>query len=80
MMREIIEAARAELWRRHKECGDAMRAFPRGPMGLTPDSVRAMPEWQVARAAADKAFAELRAFNTRFPPQRRKPAYKRGAA
>lgn len=34
-----------------------------GPMGLTPDDVRARPDYHVAKQAMDKAFAELRAFN-----------------
>lgn len=35
----------------------------RGPMGLTPDAVKATPEWQAARKASDGAFAVLRVFN-----------------
>lgn len=34
-----------------------------GPMGLTPDDVRARPDYRIAKEAMDKAFAELRAFN-----------------
>jgi len=34
-----------------------------GQMGLTPDDVRARPDYRIAKAAMDKAFAELRAFN-----------------
>ena len=37
-----------------------------GPMGMTPDSVKATPEWQAARKASDKAFNDLRAFNQHF--------------
>ena len=32
-------------------------------MGLTPDSVKASPEWQAAKAAWTEAFSALRAFN-----------------
>ncbi|MNO09060.1 hypothetical protein D3C81_2320260 [compost metagenome] len=35
-------------------------------MGLTPDHVKAMPEWQAAKRAYDVSFAELRAFNGWF--------------
>jgi hypothetical protein len=35
-----------------------------GAMGLTPDHVRATPEWQKAKHEFDAAFAALRAFNT----------------
>lgn len=34
-----------------------------GPMGLTPDDIRARPDYRIAKQAMDKAFAELRAFN-----------------
>lgn len=34
-----------------------------GPMGLTPDDVRARPDYRFAKQVMDKAFAELRAFN-----------------
>lgn len=34
-----------------------------GFMGLTPDDVRARPDYRIAKQAMDKAFAELRAFN-----------------
>jgi len=34
-----------------------------GPLGLTPDDVRATPEWKAAKRAADDAFAALQAFN-----------------
>jgi hypothetical protein len=37
-----------------------------GPMGLTPDAVKAKPEYQQARAAADKTFQTMRAYNAWF--------------
>lgn len=37
-----------------------------GPMGLTPDDVRARPAYRIAKQAMDKAFAELRAFNAAY--------------
>lgn len=49
-----------------KVAGDALKTFPKGPMGLTPDAVRATAEWQTAKATYDNAFARLRAFNARF--------------
>lgn len=42
-----------------------------GPMGLTPDTVKATAEWQQAKQAYDKAFQALRAFNTTYKPTRR---------
>ena len=44
----------------------ALKAFDKygkSEMGMTPDFVREMPEWQQARKEYDKAFAELRNFN-----------------
>lgn len=43
--------------------GRVMDSFPKGPMNLTPDSVRASPEWKAAKAASDKAFQDYRNFN-----------------
>lgn len=41
----------------------ALRAFPRGPMGLTPDAVRITPEWPDAKQLFDRAWTNLREFN-----------------
>lgn len=46
-----------------KRAGAIMDRFPKGPMGLTPDSVKAIPEWKAAKMEADQAFATLRAIN-----------------
>jgi hypothetical protein len=35
-------------------------------MGLTPDHVRATPEWRAAKARSKAAFAALQAFNIVF--------------
>lgn len=46
------------------DTGKALRALSGGgPMGLTPDSVRATPEWQAASKAYAQAFYALREFN-----------------
>lgn len=45
---------------------EALKAFDsygKSAFGLTPDHVKAMPEWQQAKREFDKAFAELRNFN-----------------
>lgn len=44
----------------------ALKAFPRGPMGLVPDVVKSTPEYQAAKARFQKAFARQREFNTVF--------------
>ena len=44
----------------------ALKAFDKygkSEMGMTPDFVKEMPEWQQSKKEFDKAFAELRNFN-----------------
>ena len=41
----------------------AFDSYGKSSFGLTPDHVKAMPEWQQAKDDFDRAFAELRAFN-----------------
>lgn len=45
------------------ECSKALRAFPKGAMGLTPNWVKASTEYQTAKANYVRAFAALRQFN-----------------
>lgn len=47
-------------------CDSAMKGFPRGPMGLTPDDVKASDTWKAAKKSYDKAFNSLREFNGLF--------------
>jgi hypothetical protein len=61
--------AKAEQARLEQEMSAAegvLKTFPRGAMGLTPDHVRATPEWQAAKARSSKAFKALQDFNTDF--------------
>lgn len=44
----------------------ALRVFPRGKMGLTPDAVKATPEYRASKSRYQEAFARLRAFNAVF--------------
>lgn len=44
----------------------ALDVFPKGAMNLTPDDVKASPDYRAAKARYDKAFAKLRAFNASF--------------
>ena len=60
---EEAQARAGELWSASEVTSAAMNGFPKGPMGLTPDDVRATPEWQAAKAAADADFEALRSFN-----------------
>lgn len=47
----------------------ALMAFPRSPMGLVLDSVKATKEYKQAKAAYDTAFQRLRQFNGLFTKQ-----------
>lgn len=42
---------------------EALRAFPKGDMGLTPDSVKASLEFKETKAQFQAAFERLRKFN-----------------
>ena len=46
--------------------------YGKGPMGLTPDHVRAMPEYKKAKADFDKAFTIMQKFNQQFVKQFKK--------
>jgi hypothetical protein len=64
---DAFEDAKAErdLIQKEVDASSAiLRAFPKGPLGVTPDAVRATPEFRSANARFQKAFARLRAFNT----------------
>jgi hypothetical protein len=48
------------------ETSAKLQEFPRGPLGLTPDDVKASPEWQTAHRNFDIAFQALRKFNSTY--------------
>jgi len=43
-----------------------LRSSPKGRLNLTPNSVKASPEYQASRAAHDAVLQRLRRFNTVF--------------
>lgn len=53
-----------QVYEHSHAASEALKRFPRGPMGLTPDHVKALPEYKVAKAEADRAFQQERRFNT----------------
>lgn len=54
----------AQLEAEYEHAGRALKALSGGgPMNMTPDRVRATPEWKKAKHEADAAFAALRSFN-----------------
>lgn len=61
------KAKKEEIEKRSKTAGSVLKSLSGGgPMGLTPDAVRATPEWQKANSDYQKAFAEERAYNEHF--------------
>lgn len=56
-------AARADLETQMALAEVTMSVFPKGPMGLTPDHVKAMPEFRAAKADFNAAFQALRTLN-----------------
>lgn len=55
------------LWEHSKQAGAALNEFlskhPKGVMGLTPDNVRAMPEYKQLHAAYQRSHEALRVHN-----------------
>jgi len=75
MTYQEAKARQAALEANVKLAGAALRQFPaNGPMGLTPDSVKASPEFRTAKACFDRAFSQLAAFNAAFVKTYRKEA------
>lgn len=61
-------AERARLDAAVEAASAALQPFPRNALGLTPDDVKAAPEWKAAYAAYWRAHGQLRAFNSRYAP------------
>lgn len=57
------EVDRDDLERQRRRLGDLLRAMATGPNGLTPDAVKATPEWRGLRLAASQALGRLQAVN-----------------
>lgn len=60
---EQASATAEHLWQEVRRLGKDLNAFPKGAMGLTPDSVKASPEYQAATAAYQAAHQQLCTFN-----------------
>lgn len=74
MMEGMAMAEWSAMEGEYYAASQAMQRFPRGAMGLTPDDVKASPEWRAAKARYERAFARLRAFNAETSRLRRKRA------
>jgi len=60
---EQAKARADELDAASKAAGAILNAFPKGAMGMTPDDVKARPDYVAAKAAFERAFAAQRNFN-----------------
>jgi hypothetical protein len=49
-----------------KAMGLKLEQYPRGPMGLTPDKIKASPEWRRDQANFEIAFKALQTYNKWF--------------
>ena len=58
--------ARDEINARLTAASEKMNHYPRGTIGLTPDEIKATPEWRANRTECDAIFQELRRFNQKF--------------
>lgn len=66
-MLERRESALSEgLAMTRRQIADRLGIEPDGPMGLTPDAIKASPDYQNALALYREAFATLRAFNGQY--------------
>lgn len=66
MTYEEAKRLRDEIEEEGRKVGAILNAFPKGPMNLTPDDVKATPEWRHAKDRSAALFRKLRRFNTWF--------------
>jgi hypothetical protein len=62
--KEIPQPTQMMLELAVQAASEALRNFPKGPMGLTPDSVKQSAEYKAAKARFSRAFQALREFNS----------------
>lgn len=60
------KAHKLELEAAEKSAKDALKKYPKLENGLTPDNVRATPEWKADKKRSIGAFCELQHFNKWF--------------
>ena len=69
---EDAKKIKAQLEENCKKLGDAFDKYPRGAMGLTPDHIRATPEYQREKKLYNIAFTQLQNFNKVYVKQFKK--------
>lgn len=64
--REILKHIQDDLYAKWRNTGHILRGYkPEGAM-LTPDSIKFSKPYRAAKAAYDKAFSDLRKFNSQY--------------
>ncbi len=58
-----VKAAAERAAALSKQYGEVLNAFPKGPLGLTPDHIKFSPAYRQAKAKFDAAFAQERRIN-----------------
>lgn len=66
MTYDEAKAARAKLEAVAQRLSDRLNSYPRGPMGMTPDHIKATKEWKDEYRAYHVAAGKLREFNRRM--------------
>jgi hypothetical protein len=62
-IRWMVQEAEAEFSAASGVVSDLSNSAPKGPMGLTADSVKSTPEWKAARERESAAWNRLREAN-----------------
>lgn len=63
-MKRTVDPEQDRLYAEMYAASAILKAFPKGNMGLTPDSVKASPEYQAAKRNYEQAFAKVQAYNS----------------
>lgn len=63
---EAFKATQTGLEKNLAEAGKLLDAFPKGFMGLTSDSVKATPEYKLAKLSHNVCVQALRKFNMKY--------------
>jgi hypothetical protein len=51
------------LWDKAEKASKVLEKYPRGPMGMTPDHIKATFQWRLDKAGSDAAIENMRTFN-----------------
>lgn len=62
---DFLEAKqlKQELEKTNQACSNRLNAFEKNTIGMTPDHIRQLPEWQQAKRDYNHSFSELKKFN-----------------